>query len=94
MSDLDLHCLFKLVCPDTVNCPKILNNFSDEIAYANSADPSQIDQGLHSLPFNQVFCKTNRPPSMAQLDALLTGYQEVVGSILAGSATFFCGDQS
>ena len=32
------------------------------------------------------------PASVAQLDARPTGDQEVVGSITAGSATFFRGD--
>ena len=33
-----------------------------------------------------------QPVSVAQLDARLTGDQEVVGSTPAGLATFFCGD--
>ena len=32
------------------------------------------------------------PVLVDQLDAHLTGDQEVAGSIPAGSATFFCGD--
>ena len=42
----------------------------------------QSDQGLHCL----------LPASVAQLDARLTGDQEVAGSTPAGSATFFRGD--
>ena len=34
------------------------------------------------------------PASVTQLDARPTGNQEVVGSILAGPATFFYGDWS
>ena len=33
-------------------CPKIsYTKVSDKVAYANSADPYQTDQGLHCLPF-------------------------------------------
>ena len=33
-------------------CPKIsYTKVSDKMAYANSADPDQTDQGLHCLPF-------------------------------------------
>ena len=41
-----------------------------------------------------VFCVeiTSKPSSVAQLDARLTGDQEVAGSTPAGSATFFRGD--
>ena len=34
-------------------------NFPDNMAYVNSADPDQTDQGLHCLPFQQEFSKTN-----------------------------------
>ena len=47
-------------------CAKILyTNLSNDMTYANSADPDQTalkeqsDQSLHCLPFHQVFCEIN-----------------------------------
>ena len=48
----------------------------------------RISQNYHQILLN----KCVQLASVAQLDALPTGDQEVAGSTPTGSATFFCGD--
>ena len=43
-SDFGLHCLIRLVCPNTygmVNALKFVSKVSDKMAYANNADQDQ-----------------------------------------------------
>ena len=61
----------------------------DDIVSYTCVFISKSSLAFHSNCYHSF---TDKMAPVAQLDACLTGDQEVAGSTLAGLATFFCGD--